>query len=79
MKAAFEESGMTVADVWLRYFAMGGVAPPEDVETHLAGVVVLSSFEHDVLAHAINEWFTERDADHPVPYLRGDDGPEVTL
>ena len=79
MKAAFEETALTVPELWLRYFALGGVAPPEDVETHVAGVAVLEPVEHDVLAHAINERFAERGRDHPVPYLRGDGGPSVEV
>ena len=79
MRAAFAQTELTLAEVWLRYFALGGVAPREDVETHIAGLAVLSPAEHDVLAHAINEWFAERDLDHPIPYLRGDGGPSVEL
>jgi hypothetical protein len=55
MKAAMVDAELTLPELWLRYFALGGTG-------------TLS--EHDVVAHALNERFTELDRDSPVAYRR---------
>lgn len=59
---------MAAADVWFAYFALGGMEPPQVIESILEGTVVPSDVDYDLLAQAINERFMDHDADHPVPY-----------
>ena len=60
------------AELWLRFFELGGMSNALEVEAYLYGALEPSSHEHDVLAHALNERFSELGGDHPVPYA--DDG-----
>lgn len=61
-------AGVTVADLWLRYFTLGGSNSQDDLNRLLRGGVAFGAGEYDVLAHALNERFVELDLDHPVPY-----------
>ena len=58
-EAARVSGGLTVQDLWLRYLAVGGHADLFDIDAHLHGVAPLSTFEGDVLAHALNERLAE--------------------
>jgi hypothetical protein len=57
--AAYKSTMLTVAELWLRYFALGGDAGELEVDAYLNGAIALSSFQHDMLAHAINERLNE--------------------
>ena len=57
---------MSLEDLWLAYFALGGAAPPDELERYLAGGA--GPMDYDVVAQAINERFIEGGANHPVPY-----------
>ncbi len=68
LQRARHRAGLTVAELWLRYFGLGGMSTPLEVDAVLHGAVSPSDFEYDILAHAINERFLELGRDHPVPY-----------
>jgi hypothetical protein len=70
LHAAREHAGLSLEDLWLRYFALGGGADILDVDAHLAGLVPLSAAQGDTLAHALNERLDELIAQHKVPYSR---------
>ena len=61
-------AGLTHGELWLRYFEMGGMSSAFQVEAFVYGALEPSPHDHDVLAHALNERFTELGGDHPVPY-----------
>lgn len=67
IEAARIQAGMTVTELWLAYFALGGVASVTTMESYLGGKGALP-MDYDVLAQAINETFVERGGNHPVPY-----------
>ncbi|MGZ8690809.1 MAG: hypothetical protein ACXWXI_10160 [Aeromicrobium sp.] len=50
---------MTVAELWLRYFALGGQAAELEVDAYLNGAIALPASQHDILAHVINERLDE--------------------
>ncbi|MFL6025540.1 MAG: hypothetical protein ACJ72G_11295 [Friedmanniella sp.] len=52
---AFERAELTVEELWLRYFALGGVAGPTEVDAYLNGLLPLPPLEHNILALAVNE------------------------
>jgi len=52
----------------MRYFALGGITGPLQLEAVLYGALVPDDHEHDQIAHALNERFTELGRNHPVPY-----------
>ena len=66
-----QEAGLSHGELWLRYFEMGGMSTGFELETFLYGLVAPTSHDHDLIAHALNERFTELGGDHPVAYLEG--------
>jgi hypothetical protein len=70
LHAARLEASLSVEDLWLRYFALGGEEDPIEVDGYLMGLRELSWQQHNVLALALNERFMELSRNHPVPYLR---------
>lgn len=49
-----------------------GCGTPVEVESYLRGTAVPSDRDHDVLAQALNERFSDLDRNHPVPYAGAD-------
>lgn len=68
LQQARHQAGLTVDELWLRYFGLGGLSTPLEVDAVLHGALTPSDFDYDILAHAINERFLELGGDHPVPY-----------
>jgi hypothetical protein len=68
--AALAHTGLTLEDLWMRYFALGGDADLMDIDAHLSGLTELSILQHDILAHAVNERLDELITQHRVPYSR---------
>ena len=63
------------AELWLRYFELGGMSNGIQLEAYLYGVLQPSAHDHDVIAQALNERFTELGEDHPVPYVEDGNYP----
>ena len=61
-------SGMGFEELWLRQLSVGGDAGRLEVEAYVLGLLAADTFQHDLLAQAINEHFIERNANHPVGY-----------
>lgn len=68
LEEARRKLGLSVSDLWFRYFALGGMSTALEVEAVLYGALVATSHDRDVLAVALNERFAELGHDHPVPY-----------
>jgi hypothetical protein len=56
---AFQRAQLTLDDLWMRYFALGGAAALIDVDAYLNGLAMLPGPQRDVLAHAVNERLDE--------------------
>ena len=56
---ALDASDLTVGQLWVRYFALGGDAGELEVDAYLNGAIALPGIQHDMLAHAINERLDE--------------------
>ena len=65
---AITSAGLTLQDVWQRYFAITGCADVTEVEAHLYGAFVLSDEEADILSHAVNELINEKPPLPRAPY-----------
>jgi hypothetical protein len=65
---AFHHAQLTVQELWLRYFALGGVVGPTEVDAYLNGLMPLSPLEHNILALAINERLRELPPPPRAPY-----------
>ena len=63
------DAGLSVGELWLRYFGLGGMSTRFELEAHLFGALVASDHDHDLIAHALNERFVELGGDRPVPYV----------
>jgi hypothetical protein len=61
-------SGLTLSELWLRYLAVGGTASRARVGQYARGQLRPDTYQHNMIAHAINEYFTDRGEDHPVSY-----------
>lgn len=68
LEQARRHLGLTNADLWRRYFGLGGMSTEVEMEACLCGALVASSHDHDLMATALNERFSELGGDHPVPY-----------
>ena len=51
---AYQASELTVAELWLRYFALGGGASELEVDAYLNGAMALPALQQELLAQAIN-------------------------
>jgi hypothetical protein len=76
LEQARREVGLSVADLWMRYFTLGGMSTALEVEAILYGALIAGAHDRDVIAVALNERFAELGGDHPVPYA-GDDPDEA--
>ena len=65
--------GLSIGDLWWRYFALGGRGTELEMEAMLFQALVAAELDRDVLAVALNERFSELGRDHPIPY--SDDEP----
>jgi hypothetical protein len=71
LERARKEIGLPLLHLWLRYSALGGEATIAEVEAVLAGVLVPSDDDHDLLAVALNERFAELGRDRPLTSRSG--------
>ena len=62
--------GLSAVALWIGYFAIGGNGTPADVEAWLSGAATPTAEDHDLLAQALNDKFTEWGMNHPVRYRR---------
>ncbi len=68
LENARREAGLTIGDLWMRYFALGGMGSMIEIEAILYGALVPIPYDRDILSVAINERFAELGGDHPIPY-----------
>jgi len=68
IEAGRRHLGMSPQDVWVGYFAVGGNGSQAEVREWLSSAVRLPAREHDLLAQALNDRFTEIGLNHPLRY-----------
>lgn len=69
----FEESlrhtDISIEELWLRYFSLGGQVGQFEVEAYIHGAMALPALQRDLLAHALNERLDEVYSQEPrAPY-----------
>jgi hypothetical protein len=74
LEVARRELGLSFAELWFRYFTVGGMSTATEVEAVLYGALVATPNERDTIAVALNETFAEQGRDHPVPYTGDEAG-----
>jgi hypothetical protein len=67
-------AGLSHVELWDRYFSVGGMSTRFELEAILHGALVTTDHDHDLIAVALNERFSELGADHRVAYTS--DAPE---
>ncbi len=70
---ARRELGLTIGELWWRYFALGGITTALELDAILYHALVPTTEDYDLLALALNECFSELGGDHPIPYSTDDD------
>jgi hypothetical protein len=68
-------SGLTAGELWVRYYAVGGDAGQVEVEAYALGLLHADAHEHNLIAQALNEYFLDRQEDHPVSYRELPEAP----
>lgn len=69
LESALRDSGLSMDELWLRYFELTGEASLLELEAYLHGALAPDPLQYDMIAHALNERFMEMGRDHPVPYV----------
>jgi serine/threonine protein phosphatase PrpC len=70
LNVGYRRANLTLEQLWVRYFALGGDAGLVEVEAYLHGLMPLPGLQRDMLAHAVNERLDELTWQHRVPYSR---------
>jgi len=68
LESGRRNSGLTVDELWLRYFELTGEASLLELEAYLQGALIPDPLQFDMIAHALNERFMELGHDNPIPY-----------
>ena len=72
LELARREVGLSHSELWLRYFALGGMSSALELEAYLYEALTPSWHDRDMVALALNERFSELGADHPIRYSDDD-------
>lgn len=70
IQVAFSRAQLSVEELWMRYFSLGGSAGPVELEAFVDGMLTLDPLQRDLVAHAINERLDELHWRHRAPYSR---------
>jgi len=68
LRTGFSLSEMDLSELWVACIGLGGSFTKQRLEEGLRGTHTFSGRDHDVVAQALNDHFTERGQDHPVAY-----------
>lgn len=76
-RLAFEATDLTLEQVWMAYFGVGGMSGIVEIQAYLYGALSLPPIERDLLAHALNESLDARGVDgQRASYSHDDFGPD---
>ena len=67
-EAARQHLGLSYLDVWVSYFGLGGNLNADHLSDYLRGERDVSDIDHNVVVHALNEFFVDRGDNHPLTY-----------
>ncbi|MGW3994170.1 PP2C family protein-serine/threonine phosphatase [Amycolatopsis sp. NPDC004772] len=66
--SCFARSDLTLEQLWMRYFALGGSLGLLELDAYLNGLVTLPRVDRDMVAHAVNERLDEVTGPARAPY-----------
>ena len=70
LQIACRRANLSLDQLWLAYFTLGGEAEPVEVEAFLQGLMPLPAVQRDILTHAVNERLDDLTTRLRVPYER---------
>jgi hypothetical protein len=59
-----------VTDLWIASVGIGGGFTRDEITNIADGTTDATALEHDILAAALNDHFTDKGQNHPVQYWR---------
>ncbi|HEY0814884.1 MAG TPA: hypothetical protein VGE11_16550 [Pseudonocardia sp.] len=68
LRAGLSLSDLDIDELWTAYFGLGGSMSMKELVALVEGRLVVSDHEHDMVAQALNDYFTAKGQDHPVSY-----------
>ena len=68
LEEARKRAGLTISELWNRYFALGGMSTPLELEAALFGALVPLPHDRDIIVVALNERYAELDRDERLPF-----------
>lgn len=68
LRSGLAMSELSPRRLWHDYLALGGSLSQAELESVPRGKENVSDYEHDLIAQALNDHFTDRGQNHPVPY-----------
>ncbi|MDT7567515.1 MAG: hypothetical protein QOE32_2262 [Pseudonocardiales bacterium] len=68
LRSGLAMSELSPRRLWQDSLALGGSLSQAELESVLRGKENVSDYEHDLIAQALNDHFTDRGQNHPVPY-----------
>jgi|SRR4051794_25113216 hypothetical protein len=68
LRAGMSLSDLDLEELWIAYVGLGGSMPHTALVELMNGQLLVSDHEHDVIAQALNDYFTSKGQDHPVAY-----------
>lgn len=68
VEAARSMLDVSLDQLWIDYFALGGTLSRARIQAFLTGERPLRDHDHDLLVQALNERFIDRGEDHPLGY-----------
>jgi hypothetical protein len=70
LEPARARANLTLRELWLNYFSIGGNSDLLEIEAYLSGALMPTDIEYDYIAQALNDRFIELGMNHPVPYAQ---------
>jgi hypothetical protein len=67
------DDDLSLADLWLRCFALGSTNTPQELAGFLRGELRPTRHEYNLIAVALNEYFVDIGASQSVPYIEDDE------
>lgn len=61
--------GLSLRQLWLSYFALGGKADRLEFEAFFQGLMRPDAFEYNILVHALNEHLMDLGEVERIPYV----------
>jgi hypothetical protein len=64
-----QHAALSLEDFWMRCFELGGMSTPLELDAVLHEASLPTSHEHNLMAHALNEYFVEIGVSQSVGYI----------